>query len=346
MARAFERKKEQVSLPLGGDRRATGTASAPTTTSAASLAAPKIASPPTRPSGRASSPSLPSPPLPSANASTATPSDSSADRDRRPTTGRSPCILSDGGRTLPSGVTFTDNGNGTATLSGTPAAGTAGTYPFTITASNGGHCSTPPRPSPSRSTRRARSPAPPAPPLTSASPGPLPSRRPGSPTCGLSETGALPPGVTFKDNGDGTATLSGTPAAGTGGTYPFTITATNGGSRCRHPDLHPHGQPGVPDHQRYCTTPPSPSARPGPLRHIGRAAHVHIVRDGRTAVGSHVHGQRGRHGDTCGTPAAGTGGTYTFTITATNVPVTPPRASPSRSTRRARSPALTTPPLP
>ena len=34
--------------------------------------------------------------------------------------------------------------------------------------------------------------------------------------------------MTFTDNGDGTATLSGTPAAGTGGTYPITITATNG----------------------------------------------------------------------------------------------------------------------
>jgi hypothetical protein len=34
-------------------------------------------------------------------------------------------------------VTFKDNGNGTATLSGIPAAGTAGSYPVTIKASNG-----------------------------------------------------------------------------------------------------------------------------------------------------------------------------------------------------------------
>ena len=39
--------------------------------------------------------------------------------------------------TLPSGITFTNNGNGTATLSGTPALGTQGTYPLTFTASNG-----------------------------------------------------------------------------------------------------------------------------------------------------------------------------------------------------------------
>jgi hypothetical protein len=38
---------------------------------------------------------------------------------------------------LPSGVTFHDNGNGTGTLGGTPAAGTGATYPITFTAANG-----------------------------------------------------------------------------------------------------------------------------------------------------------------------------------------------------------------
>ncbi len=50
----------------------------------------------------------------------------------------------------------------------------------------------------------------------------------GSPAAALTETGALPSGVTFNDNGDGTATISGTPAAGTGGSYSVTITANNG----------------------------------------------------------------------------------------------------------------------
>ena len=49
----------------------------------------------------------------------------------------------------------------------------------------------------------------------------------GSPVT-ITETGTLPTGVTFTDNGDGTATLAGTPAAGTGGSYPLTITASNG----------------------------------------------------------------------------------------------------------------------
>jgi hypothetical protein len=50
----------------------------------------------------------------------------------------------------------------------------------------------------------------------------------GSPAPALGETGTLPSGVTFKDDGNGTATLSGTPAAGTGGVYTLTLTATNG----------------------------------------------------------------------------------------------------------------------
>jgi hypothetical protein len=50
----------------------------------------------------------------------------------------------------------------------------------------------------------------------------------GTPTPELSETGALPKGIAFTDNDDGTATLSGKPANGTGGTYPITIKASNG----------------------------------------------------------------------------------------------------------------------
>jgi hypothetical protein len=50
----------------------------------------------------------------------------------------------------------------------------------------------------------------------------------GLPRPTLTESGPLPGGVSFIDNGNGTATLSGTPAAGTGGIYTFTITAHNG----------------------------------------------------------------------------------------------------------------------
>ena len=54
------------------------------------------------------------------------------DRDRLP--GADPHA---GRRALPAGVTFVDHGNGTGTLSGTPAAGTAGSYALQFTAANG-----------------------------------------------------------------------------------------------------------------------------------------------------------------------------------------------------------------
>jgi hypothetical protein len=44
----------------------------------------------------------------------------------------------------------------------------------------------------------------------------------------LTESGKLPGGVTFVNNQNGTATLSGTPNAGTAGTYHLTFTASNG----------------------------------------------------------------------------------------------------------------------
>src|SRR4029077_17911528 len=131
--------------------------------------------------------------------------------------------------TLPSGVTFVDNGNGTAKLSGTPAAGTAGSYPLTITAHNGVGTDA------SQAFTLTVNAAQTAPAITSANnttftvgtAGTFTVTATGAPTPSLTETGTLPSGVTFVDNGNGTAKLSGTPAAGTAGSYPFTITAHN-----------------------------------------------------------------------------------------------------------------------
>jgi hypothetical protein len=52
----------------------------------------------------------------------------------------------------------------------------------------------------------------------------------GSPSAALSLVGKLPTGVTFHDNGNGTATLTNMAAIGTGGTYHLTLLAFNGKS--------------------------------------------------------------------------------------------------------------------
>ena len=138
--------------------------------------------------------------------------------------------LSDGDAVLPSGVTFTDNGNGTATLAGTSAPGTANSYPFTITASNGV------APDATQDfTLTVDNPAAPAitsdddTTFTAGISGSYMVTTSGAPTPSLSDGGAtLPSGVTFTDHGDGTATIAGTPAAGSGGVYQFTVTASNG----------------------------------------------------------------------------------------------------------------------
>ena len=117
---------------------------------------------------------------------------------------------------LPSGVTLTDNGDGTATLAGAAAVGTGGPYSITIGASNG----ISPNASQSFTLTVDEAPS-----ITSSDSATFDENDPGSstittsgyPTASLSESGALPGGVTFTDNGNGTATLAGTPSAGTRG---------------------------------------------------------------------------------------------------------------------------------
>ena len=125
-------------------------------------------------------------------------------------------------------MTFTDNGDGTATLAGTPAANTRGDYPITITATNG---ISPDATQDFTLTVNA------APAITSDSTTTFNENTAGSFTVATSASpdgmhcpraGTLPSGVTFIDNGDGTATLAGTPATGSQGNYPITITASNG----------------------------------------------------------------------------------------------------------------------
>jgi len=122
---------------------------------------------------------------------------------------------------LPGGVTFDAS---TGVLSGAPVAGTAGTYPITFTASNGVS------PNATQSFTLAVD-APPA--ITSAASatfiigaaGSFTVVAAGYPPPTLSESGALPSGVTFNA---ATGALSGAPAAGTAGSYPISFSAGNG----------------------------------------------------------------------------------------------------------------------
>jgi hypothetical protein len=141
------------------------------------------------------------------------------------TAGFSQPTLSESG-SLPSGVTFTDNSDGTATVAGTPGPGTGGVYPLTLTAAQTGDSSV---------TESYTLTVDQAPAITSVASATFATGAAGAftvdasgfPAPALTESGPLPAGVTFTDNGNGTASLSGTPAAGTGGTYPLVLTADN-----------------------------------------------------------------------------------------------------------------------
>ncbi len=129
--------------------------------------------------------------------------------------------------TLPNGVTFVDNGDGTATIAGNPAAGTGGTYMVTLTATNGVspdgtlavtiHVTEPVTISgPSSAVFVAGR-------ATSVN-----FTTTGFPVASVTESGALPTNVIFTPHADGTATISGNPPLAAVGSYPVTLQASNG----------------------------------------------------------------------------------------------------------------------
>ncbi len=234
------------------------------------------------------------------------------------TTGTPTAAISESGA-LPDGVTFVDNGDGTATLSGTPTAESQGTYVLTITASNGVS------PAASQSLTLTVSNGPLAPTITSGSSttftvgsaGTFTVESNGNPTSTLSESGQLPSGVTFNDNGDGTATLSGTPAGGSGGVYSISITAKNGVS--------PNATQSF-----TLTVDQAPSITSGASTTFttGSAGTFGVTTGGYPAPALSDSGSLPSGvtfvdngdgtGTLSGTPADGSGGVYSITITASN----------------------------
>ena len=223
-----------------------------------------------------------------------------------------PALSSTG--TLPAGVTFTDNGNGTATLAGPASAGTGGIYPLTITAHNGVNPD---------ATQNLTLTVNEAPTITSANaatfvvgtPGSFTVTANGFPTpLTLSSTGALPGGVTFTDNGNGTATLAGPASAGTGGVYPLTITA--------------HNRMGPDATQAFILTvneAPTITSANAATFVVGTPGSFTVMASGFPAPSLSESGAlpsgvtfAAATGVLSGKPAAGTAGTYTLTLTAQN----------------------------
>lgn len=131
---------------------------------------------------------------------------------------------------LPKGLRLRDHHNGTATLSGTPRRTSGGLYQPTITAAYGSGANrrvvqqvftlfvfqAPTMKGRLHSHAHVGSPYSAS---VTAKGYPLPT---------ISESGALPPGIVFTNDASAAATLTGTPDAGSAGTYPITITASNG----------------------------------------------------------------------------------------------------------------------
>jgi hypothetical protein len=221
-------------------------------------------------------------------------------------TGTPPPTFSETGA-LPAGVTFSSS---TGMLSGTPATGTAGTYSVSITAQNG---------SSPNATQNFTLTVNQAPAITSASSttftvgtaGTFTVAGSGFPAPTFSESGALPAGVTWAP---ATGVLSGTPASGTGGTYAVTFTAQNG--------VAPNAT------QTFTLTvnqAPAITSSNSATFIVGTAGAFGVTATGTPAPTFSETGPlpagltlNSTTGALSGTPATGTAGSYSITITAQN----------------------------
>jgi streptogramin lyase len=215
---------------------------------------------------------------------------------------------------LPSDISFTDNGDGTATISSSgPAASDAGSYPLTVTADNGVSPTAPQ----AFTLTITESPVLKGLPATkTAHVGTAFSmsiKSKGNPTASLAESGALPAGLAFTDNGDGTAAISGTAQAGSGGAYPVTVTAASSlGSTSQTFTLKVSEAPVI-------TSADSTSAASGsPFSFTVTAAGYPAPSLKKTGALPRGITWQASTGTLSGTPAAGTAGLYSVTFTAKN----------------------------
>jgi DNA-binding beta-propeller fold protein YncE len=211
--------------------------------------------------------------------------------------------------TLPAGLTWNSDG----TLAGTPAAGTGGYYPVTITASNG----IPPNFSQSFGVEVDQ-------PIVITSPATATFQvgetssftfeSTGYPTPTYEVSGTLPSGVTLLWSQANGWQLTGTPEVGSGGVYPLTITATTFGSE---PTVTQAFTLTVLEAPRF-TSPAGATFRTGRAGTFAVTAHGYPAATFTTigSVPSWVKLSLG--GVLTGTPPAHAGGSYHFTIGASN----------------------------
>jgi YVTN family beta-propeller protein len=134
---------------------------------------------------------------------------------------------------LPSGVTFTDHRDGTATISGTPTDSASGAYPLTLTARNKNGTV-------AQAFRLTVTRAPAIQVLRTVTVRAdatlrVTIRATGYPAAVLAESGHLPDGLSFAVRKNGTAIIAGSPLAGTSGRCPITISAKDSsGTANRH----------------------------------------------------------------------------------------------------------------
>jgi CSLREA domain-containing protein/uncharacterized repeat protein (TIGR02543 family) len=206
---------------------------------------------------------------------------------------------------LPSGVTLSAAG----VLSGTPAAGTGGVYSISVTASNAAGAS---------AAQTFTLTVDQAPAITSAASTTFATGTAGSftvtatgyPAPTFTKTGTLPTGVTFAA---ATGVLSGTPGASAGGSYSLTFTATNaaGTSAAQSFTLTVNQLPKVTSAVKTTFT-------------VGTAGTFTMTASGYPAptfseTGALPSGVTlSAAGVLSGTPAAGTGGVYSISVTASN----------------------------
>jgi large repetitive protein len=229
------------------------------------------------------------------------------------TTGFPAATVTESG-SLPSGMTFKASANGSATIKGTPAAGTGGTYPLTIGASNVIGSAT--QDFVLTVNQGAVFTSNPGTTVTAGASFDFQVSASGSPAPNITETGTLPSGVSFEPGLPGSADITGTAGVHTGGTYVVTLKAT--------------GSAGTTTQSFTLTVDQAPAITSGSSAHatVGAAFLFKVKSTGFPApalseLGSLPAGvtftaKSNGIATIAGTPAPGSDGTYDITVAASN----------------------------